>query len=180
VTTRRNGLSEFFSREAWRLLDANYERVLARPDDLEARGAMLLGSYFAGLAIENSMLGATHACANPLTTHYQTVHGAALAMLLPSVVRWNAPVVGERYGELLGLSTARELSGNRDPSERLAERLEQLAAAGGLYRSLKTAGVPQSDLRMLAEEAATQWTGSFNPRQFDQAGALEVYEQAYS
>ncbi len=89
VTTRRSGLSEFFSREAWRLLESNYEIVLDQPDNLEARGAMQLGSYFAGMAIENSMLGATHACANPLTTHYSTVHGAALAMLLPSVVRWN-------------------------------------------------------------------------------------------
>ena len=100
VTTRRSGLSEFFSREAWRLLESNYEIVLEQPDNLEARGAMQLGSYFAGMAIENSMLGATHACANPLTTHYSTVHGAALAMLLPSVVRWNATVVGERYAEL--------------------------------------------------------------------------------
>ena len=180
VTTKRNGLSEFFSREAWRLLEANYEIVLEQPDNLEARGAMQLGSYFAGMAIENSMLGATHACANPLTTHYSTVHGAALAMLLPSVVRWNATAVGEQYGELLRLSTAVAISSNQDATEQLAQRLEQLAAAGGLRCSLRTAGVLQSDLQMLAEEAATQWTGNFNPRQFDQAGALEVYEQAYS
>jgi alcohol dehydrogenase len=179
VTTKRNGLSEFFSREAWRLLEANYEIVLEQPDNLEARGAMQLGSYFAGMAIENSMLGATHACANPLTTHYSTVHGAALAMLLPSVVRWNATVVGEQYAELLRLSATHELSDNQDPTQRLAQRLEQLAAAGGLSRNLSTAGVPQSDLQMLAEEAATQWTGNFNPRRFDQAGALEVYESAY-
>jgi alcohol dehydrogenase len=178
VTTKRNALSEFFSREAWRLLESNYEIVLEQPDNLEARGAMQLGSYFAGMAIENSMLGATHACANPLTTHYSTIHGAALAMLLPSVVRWNGPVVGERYGELLRLSTAS--SSGKGSCEMLARRLEQLAAAGGLRQSLSMAGVPQSDLVMLAAEAATQWTGTFNPRQFDQAGALEVYEQAFS
>ncbi|MBA3514359.1 MAG: iron-containing alcohol dehydrogenase [Pyrinomonadaceae bacterium] len=180
VTTKRSGLSEFFSREAWRLLESNYEIVLEQPKNLEARGAMQLGSFFAGMAIENSMLGATHACANPLTTHYRTVHGAALAMLLPSVVRWNATVVGERYGELLMLSTAATSSNGRGSFEMLAQRLEQLADAGGLRRTLSTAGVPQADLQMLAEEAATQWTGNFNPRQFDQAGALKVYEQAYS
>ena len=48
VTLNRNPLSELFSREAWRLLDRNYERVLAEPTDLEARGAMQLGAYFAG------------------------------------------------------------------------------------------------------------------------------------
>ena len=68
----------------------------------------------------------------------------------------------------------------RGSFEILAQRLEQLAAAGGLRQSLSTAGVPQSDLEMLAAEAATQWTGTFNPRQFDFAGAMEVYEQAYS
>lgn len=178
VTTRRNGMSDFFSREAWRLLEANYEQVLANPNDLEARGAMQLAAHFAGVAIENSMLGATHACANPLTAHYGTVHGAALAMLLPSVVRWNGAVVADRYSELLNSSGTNSRSG-QDPVESLAEKLEQLGAAGGLWRGLSTAGVPQSDLQMLAGEAALQWTGTFNPRPFDQAGAMEVYEWAY-
>jgi len=179
VTTRRNGISEFFSREAWRLLESNYQVVLSEPNNLEARGAMQLGAFFAGMAIENSMLGATHACANPLTAHYGTVHGAALAMLLPSVVRWNGSVVADRYAELLKLSSIDSATGHQNPVEELAERLEQLASRGGLQSTLKAAGVPQSDLRMLAEEAATQWTGTFNPRRFDQAGALEVYECAF-
>jgi alcohol dehydrogenase len=179
VTTRRNALSEAFSREAWRLLELNYERVLAQPADLEARGAMQLGAYFAGMAIENSMLGATHACANPLSAHYGTAHGAVIAMLLPSVVRWNGPVATARYAELLSLSTANAESDGVDPTERLAQRLEQLTMAGGLHSSLRAAGVPQSDLSMLAGEAAQQWTGRFNPRPFDMAGALEVYQCAF-
>ena len=179
VTTRRNALSEVFSREAWRLLEGNYERVLDPPGELEARGCMQLGAHFAGLAIENSMLGATHACANPLTTHYGTAHGAVIAMLLPSVVRWNGPVAGALYAELLKLSTADTGSVDVDPTEGLARRLEQLATAGGLRISLSAAGVQQSDLEMLSGEAAEQWTGSFNPRPFDQAGAMEVYQWAF-
>ena len=179
VTTRRNVLSEVFSREAWRLLERNYERVLAQPSDLEARGAMQLGAYFAGVAIENSMLGATHACANPLTTHYGTAHGAGIAMLLPSVVRWNGPIAGVRYAELLDLSTASAESEGIDATERLAQRLEQLATQAGLHISLSAAGVRQSDLPILSGEAAAQWTGSFNPRPFDKAGAMEVYQWAF-
>ncbi|CAN5563035.1 iron-containing alcohol dehydrogenase [soil metagenome] len=180
VTTKRSGLSEFFSREAWRLLESNYEIVLEQPENLEARGAMQLGSFFAGMAIENSMLGATHACANPLTAHYSTVHGAALAMLLPSVVRWNGAVAGHRYADLVRLSRVQINAADVAPTETLAQRLEELASVGGLRSSLSVAGVPAADLRMLAEEAAEQWTGTFNPRPFDQAGALEVYQQAYS
>lgn len=179
VTTGRTALSEVFSREAWRLLERNYERVLADPGNLEARGAMQLGAYFAGVAIENSMLGATHACANPLTTHYGTAHGASIAMLLPSVVRWNGPAAAGRYAELLKLSTANAETVGKEATERLARRLEELATAGGLHRRLGDAGVPRSDLSMLAEEAAEQWTGRFNPRPFDLKGALEVYQCAF-
>lgn len=176
VTTKRNPFSESFSREAWRLLEHSYERVLSHPLDLAARGSMQLGAFFAGMAIENSMLGATHACANPITAHYGTTHGAAIALLLSAVVRWNGVVAGERYGELLQLSSWKE---DTNPADRLASRLEELARAGGLQSSLREAGVRSDDLSMLAGEAAEQWTGRFNPRPFDMRGALEVYQCAF-
>jgi alcohol dehydrogenase class IV len=179
VTTKRTPLSEIFSREAWRLLEPNYERVLSQPDNLEARGAMQLGAYYAGVAIENSMLGATHACANPLTARYGTAHGAAIAMLLPSVVRWNELVAGSDYAWLLNWSSVTGRNNHMTPTEELARRLEELAEAGGLRSGLRAAGVPQTDLAELAADAAEQWTGTFNPRPFDKQGAIEVYQCAY-
>jgi len=177
VTTKRNWFSESCSREAWRLLEANFEKVMTEPFDVEARGAMQLGAYFAGVAIENSMLGATHACANPLTARYGTTHGDGIALLLPSVVRWNGAYVNDRYAELLKI-TGRD-AGPAGASHALAERLEEFARIGGLPENLSEAGIPRDDLRQLAEEAAVQWTGRFNPRPLDAAGALEVYECAY-
>ena len=106
VTRRRNPLSVVFAREAWRLLQGSFETVLRNPADVEARGRMLLGASYAGLAIENSMLGATHSAANPLTARYGTVHGAAVGLLLPHVVRCNASVVDEEYRELARLGRA--------------------------------------------------------------------------
>ena len=179
VTTRRNPFSEVFSREAWRLLDGHYERVLESPGDLKARSAMQLGAYFAGVAIESSMLGATHACANPLTARYGTTHGAALAMLLPTVVRWNKSAAGESYAEFARASGLYSGSDTDEATEALARRLEQLAAAGGLQTSLSAAGIESEQLPFLASEAAKQWTGGFNPRAFDQVGALEVYRSAF-
>jgi alcohol dehydrogenase len=177
VTTKRNTLSDIFSREAWRLVESNYERVLARPDDIDARGAMQLGAFYAGVAIENSMLGAAHACANPLTARYDTAHGQAIALMLPSVVRFNAEAVAGRYDELLKLS-GRSSSG-RDAGETLARRIEQLIAAGSMTLGLREAGVLESDLGALAGEAASQWTGRFNPRPFGAREALEVYRCAF-
>src|SRR5215213_409853 len=176
VTLKRNPVSKLFSREAWRLLEPNYERVLSKPDNLEARGAMQLGAYYAGLAIENSMLGATHACANPLTARYGTAHGAAIAMLLPSVVRWNEMFACNEYFWLLSWSTIAARSDNLTVSEALARRLEELAEAGGLRSNLRSLGVSREELAELAADAAEQWTGSFNPRPFNKEGAIEVYQ----
>lgn len=179
VTIKRNPLSQLFSREAWRLLEPNYERVLSQPDNLEARGAMQLGAFYAGLAIENSMLGATHACANPLTARHGTAHGAAIAMLLPSVVRWNEIVAGHDYSSLLSWSSVAGRNNHKTPAEQLAQRLEELTEAGGLRTNLRDAGISEAELPELAAEAAEQWTGTFNPRPFNQQGAIEIYQCAY-
>jgi alcohol dehydrogenase class IV len=176
VTVSHTAISDLFARDAWRLLEAHYERVLVQPQDLPARGAMLVGSHQAGIAIEQSMLGATHACANPLTAHHHTAHGVAIAVMLAHVVRWNANHVGDRYAELVS-TCGREAGGA--PADQLADRLEQLARAGGLPSTLRDIGVERGELPVLAAEAAAQWTGTFNPRPFDEAAALELYERAF-
>jgi alcohol dehydrogenase len=165
VSTRRTPASIVFAREAWQLLAANFARVLRDPCDSEARGAMLLGAHYAGVAIENSMLGATHACANPLTAHYGTAHGVAIAALLPHVVRWNLTAAEALYSELAGAD--------------LPGRLTEMAGAAGLLNPLRNLGVLPEALSSLADEAAAQWTGRFNPRPFDSTAALEIYQAAY-
>src|SRR5688572_24667016 len=129
VCTKRSAESAEKSLEAWRLLEPNFERVLAAPDDLHARAAMQLGAFHAGAAIELSMLGATHACANPITARYGTTHAHAIAILLPHVIRWNGRVAGPLY---LGLSGA--------SADGLADRLSALAAEGKLPQTLRDAG----------------------------------------
>ena len=176
VTTRRTAMSDLFAREAFRLLSGSYLRVLEQPEDLGARAAMLAGSHFAGLAIEQSMLGATHACANPLTARYGTTHGVAIALMLPHVVRWNGELVGDRYAELIAVVG---WSATGDPGEQLAQRVQGFAAAGDLPVRLRDAGVAAHDLPALAAAAATQWTGTFNPRPFSAEAALALYERAF-
>jgi alcohol dehydrogenase len=177
VTTRRTPMSDTFSHRAWRLLSGAYERVMLHPADADARAAMQLGSHFAGMAIEQSMLGAAHACANPLTARYNLPHGLALAILLPRVVRWNAQVAEEGYEALLG--SPRRRVRDEGAAETLATRLEDLALAGGLAVTLSDSGVEEWALPELAAQAAAQWTGTFNPRPFDADGAMEIYRAAW-
>ncbi len=178
VTTRRSEASDLFARDAWRWLSGNFARVLEAPDDLLSRGAMLWGAHAAGIAIEQSMLGATHACANPLTARYGTTHGIAIAVMLPHVVRWNAEHVSDRYAELLDRGPALRESA-ATAGEQLASLLEELRHAGQLPASLRDIGVARDDFAALAADAATQWTGTCNPRPFDAASALELYQRAY-
>jgi alcohol dehydrogenase len=177
VCTRRNPLSQAFARAAWRLLEPNLERVLRRPDDLEARGAMQLGAHFAGASIEYSMLGSCHACANPLSAHYGMTHGVAIGILLPHVILFNAPEVEPLYAEL-----TREAKLPTDyastPAKALARRVGELVQAADLPRNLTACGVSASILPLLAEEANQQWTARFNPRPVGELDLLGIYEAA--
>ena len=101
VTTKRNKASLVFSRESFRELATNFRTVLRDPNDLNARAGMQLGAAYAGLAIENSMLGASHALANPLTATYGIAHGQAVGLMLPHVVKFNSIEHDKWYREIL-------------------------------------------------------------------------------
>ena len=180
VTTRRNAISAMYSREAFYLLNHHFENVLETPHDVMARAAMQLGAFYAGIAIEQSMLGAAHACANPLTARFQMAHGVALGIVLPHVVRWNAQTSADLYRELISNSdNLKETTTTMDSGLQLADRLVNIGNACGFPSRLRDTGVLKNDLEALARAAAEQWTGTFNPRPFSTSEALEVYECAY-
>lgn len=180
VTTKRNPVSHLFAREAFALLNANFPIVLDRADDLAARGAMQLGAAYAGLAIENSMLGAAHACANPLTAQFGVIHGQAVATMLPVVVRYNAAdsVAAALYAEL-AVHAGLCAPGNVDAAvSALARRLDDLLKLTGLPQHLAASGVTVAAIDALADNAATQWTGTFNPRAVKAPEFRELYRLA--
>ena len=164
VATTRNPVSQMYAREAWLLLSRSFETSVREPGDLEIRGRMQLGAYLAGAAIECSMLGAAHACANPLTARFDITHGVAVAALLPEVVRFNRLEVGEIYDDL---------------SPTLAATFDQLRDASGAEFRLGALGVDRHSLPELAAEAATQWTAGFNPRPVNEADLLALYEASF-
>jgi alcohol dehydrogenase len=167
-----------FSRESWKLLSEAFPRVLDDPNDLDARASMQLGASFAGLAIEYSMLGASHALANPLTAKYGIAHGQAVGMVLPHVIRFNGEVYGEWYRELYALQDPHP-NGAVDGLVKLTEYVSAVLKQAGLKDRLSDFGVQRERLGELAASASTQWTGTFNPRKIDQADLLRLYESAF-
>jgi alcohol dehydrogenase len=181
VTRRRNAVSLLYSREAFRLTMTHFPNVLSRPDDLEARSGMLLGAAYAGTAIENSMLGAAHSLANPLTAHFGIVHGQAVSMMLPHVIRFNVeqPEAREMYKKLaLSIGSININSRNRDASETVAEFVAEYLTLAGIPSSLSACGVTKKTVPALAAEAAAQWTAQFNPRPVTIEDCTALYQAA--
>lgn len=179
VTTRRTPVSVVFSREAWRLLSGNISRVLEEPNDLEARSGMQLGACFAGVAIENSMLGAAHALANPLTATFGIPHGEAVGVMLPHVIRFNGIQYDDWYADLWEMTPDGKgslLENNN--ADVLAQWVTTLIQRASLASRLTDCGVSEDQLSDLAVGAAEQWTGKFNPRPVDTESLLELYRQA--
>ncbi len=167
VCTRRNAISMMFAQKAWQLLSSSFECTLKDASDSEARSKMLLGAHLAGAAIENAMLGAAHACANPLTAHFGITHGVAVALMLPAVVQFNGETAGTRY---------RGLGPDVDG---LVEKIVFLKECANLPFRLRDLGVERDSLPMLARDATEQWTGTFNPRPVGENDFLALYELVY-
>jgi len=166
ATNKRTEVSRRLSRQAWRMLERSYERVMLNPADRSAREGMLLGAHIAGAAIENSMLGAAHACANALTAIGGTVHGVAVGLMLPWVVRFNAAAGDNPYSDLI------------DEPEALARRVEQMLEAGNVPRRLSEIGFSTEKIPDLSGIAARQWTAAFNPRRVEEPEFRQIFHSA--
>ncbi len=178
VTRRRTPFSIAFSRQAFGMLIRSFKRVLEQPTDLNARGDMQLGACLAGMAIEASMLGAAHALANPLTAVYNVVHGQAVGVMLPHVIRFNGATHPEWYAELLADIDPAAAADVIQAPHRLAEHIHALLHAAGLKTQLSDLAVEQDRLNQLADSAAKQWTGTFNPVPVDSGKLRSLYEAA--
>lgn len=181
VTRKRNALSLTYTHEGFKLAVPNLPRVLDDPNDLEARGRMQLAAAFAGMSIENSMLGAAHSAANPLTAHYGIIHGQAVGMMLPHVVRFNGrdPEALKAYAELASAPEIACISDGLEAAlEALVAHLEMLLDIAKMPRSLADCGVEAAMIPTLAEEAAKQWTATFNPLPVTAKDFAQLYAQA--
>lgn len=200
----KNPVSDMFAREALRLLSSHILRAVQTPSDLDARGAMLLGAMYAGQAFANAPVGAVHALAYPLGGNYHIPHGLSNSLVLPHVLRFNAPAAESMYRELLpivlGDGAARGSAATQSPpamqvpaaaqspastqsssaAEQLAVHCLALADELGLPTRLRELDIPQADLPKLARESMLQQRLLMNnPRLVNEADALALYQQAY-
>lgn len=172
VTLARNPISSLFAETALQLCLAHLPRVMQDPGDLPSRGAMLKAAAFAGLAIEQSMLGAAHSLANPLTAHHGLAHGLAVGMNLVAVMRFNSrdPEIAAIYAGLA------EQAGLPASTQALVDRVTEVLATCAFPADLQACGLREADLPALAEEGARQWTAQFNPVPVTATELLEILQ----
>ena len=179
---KKNPLSDMLAREALRLLAVNLDAVVQDGQNREARQAMVLGALLAGQAFANAPVAAVHALAYPLGGHYHIPHGLSNALVLPTVIEFNAPAAAPLYAELAPLIVGRALvPGDAESlTEQLVRALGDLSPRCGLPSRLRDAGVPKDALEMLAKDAMLQQRLLVNnPREVTEADALAIYNLAY-
>ena len=181
TSANNNPLSQNLAREALRLLGANIETAVHQGDDVAARAAMLLGSMLAGQAFANSPVAAVHALAYPIGGTFHVPHGLSNALVLPHVLRFNAPVAAPLYADLAPLvfPALAEFPADQRCEAFIAE-LELLATRLALPTRLRDVGIPESAVSKMAADAMKQQRLLVNnPRPVTEADAHAIYTAAW-
>ena len=163
-------LIDTFSLEAVRLVARHLRHAFDDGADEEARYGMSLASLLGGLCLRSVNTAAVHALAYPLGGRFHVPHGVANSLLLPHVMRFNAPVTEARHREIA------EAMGVDDAVTAVAE----LSEAVGTNRSMREFGVEQRHLpEMAAASMQVQRLLKNNPRELTESDALAIYQQAW-
>ena len=182
VNANNNPVSKLLAREALRLLGANIEAVVADGSNLEARGAMLLGSMLAGQAFANAPVAAVHALAYPIGGTFHIPHGLSNALVLPHVLRFNAPQAGSVYAEIAAdaFPDLAEVEGGQARTAAFVDALTDLSKRLELPPRLRDVDIPRSAIPKMAEDAMVQARLLVNnPREVTLADAQAIYEAAW-
>ncbi|SFL78227.1 iron-containing alcohol dehydrogenase [Rugamonas rubra] len=176
---KKNPLSDMLARQALGLLSANLLRVCENGADLAARQAMLLGAMLAGQAFANAPVAAVHALAYPIGGVFHVPHGLSNSLVLPHVLRFNAPAAAPLYAELAAIVVPQASGSVEARAEALAVAMQQIAILTGIERTLQQVGIKEADLDRLADDAMlqTRLLGN-NPREVRRADARAIYAAA--
>ncbi len=176
----KNPLSDALAREALRILAANIRAACDKPDDRDARGAMLLGAHLAGVAFSNAPVAGVHALAYPLGGHFHVPHGLSNALMLPHVLGHNMEAARDLYAELaVELDPKLGALGTQGRAQGFVEALRAIAFDTGLSPRLRDVGVGSEHLDLLADEAMKQERLLVNnPAAITRADARRLYEAA--
>ncbi|MBL0715734.1 MAG: iron-containing alcohol dehydrogenase [Desulfosarcina sp.] len=179
VSNTSSPLTDLHALEAIRLIHRFLPEVLNRPDDIELRTRLMLGSLEAGLAFSNASLGAVHAMSHSLSGWLDLAHGECNSILIDHVVRFNWSAAEERYhriGQAMGLALADQPP--EEACEAVVAAITRIKQKVGIRRTLKDCGVDPTDFSALARNAISDPCMATNPVWPTRQDVEMIYEEA--
>lgn len=171
---------DVYALQGIRLIGSNLECAVRNGQDLKARAALALGSFYGGLCLGPVNTGAVHALSYPLGGRFHVAHGVANSLLLPHVIRFNAPAAAERYAEIALALGVRPGANAAATAERGVEFLAQLSRDCGVPQTLSELKIPRDAIPSLAQAALqVQRLLKNNLRPVTEPDAVAIYEAAF-
>ena len=180
ITKAHNTMSDMFHMKAIQLIFANLPAAVNEKDE-KAIENMGLAQYIAGMGFSNVGLGIVHSMAHQLGAVYDTPHGVANAILLPTVMRFNGAVCADRFREILvniGRPDAAHLN-DQDVINTFVWMIEELSKKVGITMRVKDTGCKEEDLEMLADKAMQDPCKPGNPREVSKEDFIELFRRAF-
>ena len=181
ITKAHNTMSDMFHMRAIELIFENLPAAVNEKNQ-DAIDKMGLAQYIAGMGFSNVGLGIVHSMAHQLGAVYDTPHGLANAILLPTVMRFNGqnPATAQRFREILmhiGRPDAEHLN-DQDVINTFVWKISELSKSVGITQTIKDVGAKEEDFGMLADKAMEDPCKPGNPREVTREDFIELYRQA--
>ena len=179
IAKGKTTMSQMMSLKAIELIFENLEAAV-NDKDSKAIENMALAQYIAGMAFSNCGLGIVHSMAHQLGAVYNTPHGLANTLLLPTVMRFNGEVCANDFREILchiGRPDAKDLN-DQDVINTFVWKIEQLSKAIGINQTIKDVGCKEEDIEMLADKAMEDPCRPGNPRETTKEDFIRLYKEA--
>lgn len=179
VSNASSAFTDLYSLEAIRLMDENLIDAVNKPDDLQAKGKVMLGSLYAGLAFSNASLGCVHSMSHSLGGYLDLPHGECNSILLPHVVSYNFCNASGRYRKIADVLKV-EISGVGDEKIKnaLNTHIREFTHKLGLNKTLINKGVQYDMISMLASKSIKDPCNATNPRPPVKRDLESIFEEA--
>jgi len=179
ITKAHNTMSDMFHMRAIELIFENLAKAVNEKDPIAVEN-MAMAQYMAGMGFSNVGLGIVHSMAHQLGAVYDTPHGIANAILLPTVMRFNGEVCADRFREILchiGRPDAKQLN-DQDVINTFVWKIQELSKECGVTITVKDTGCKEEDIEMLAEKAMEDPCKPGNPREVTKEEFIRLYREA--
>ena len=171
-------MSDMFEIKAIEMINRYLETAVNEPTNEEARNGMAVAQYIAGMAFSNVGLGLVHGMAHPLGAIFDIPHGVANALLLPTVMAFNAPAALDKYADIAkAMNVYRPGMSQEEAADAAVRAVRELAVRVGIPQHLSALGIQESDLERLSQAALADVCTPGNPREVTQELIYELYKQ---